>query len=173
MVKSADEKVDELKGVVSELANQVTKVVTVVEFEVERGKEDRIANQSVLTELKSINEKISSMHGVNEKLSELNTEVGKLRHDFRNVENTLNSLPLMQEKHNALALQVARVETKQTEMERIQIALTLQDAKQDGVLEGVVGVIKTISEWMWRLTPVAVAAYGAYYGLTHGGVVDN
>lgn len=98
-VKNSED-IGKLTGVVDKLAMTMT-------FEMERGKEDRENMKSVVSELRGLNEKIGSLAMVQTKLAELEGELGKQRHDLRNLENAQAGIPLLAQKIEDIKTDIA------------------------------------------------------------------
>lgn len=96
--------------------NKVTKAVAeltvTMRFEMERGKEERDSIKSVLIELRGINEKMGSLTTVQNEVSELKGEMGKYRHDLRNLESLLQALPLIKKDVEENTKNIAVLQTK-------------------------------------------------------------
>lgn len=102
-IKNTDD-IGKVTAAVSELA-------LTMKYEIERGKEERENVKSMVHELRGLNEKISSIAAVQTKLAELEGEVGKLRHDIKNVENAQGLAPLLAQKVNDLVTDIAVLNT--------------------------------------------------------------
>ena len=105
----------------------------------------------MVSELKSLNDKITSMAGVQKEMSTLGGEVGKLRHDLRNAENAINGMPLLQKMI--------------TENQNKIAALTAQTAelmKWKDKHEGAAGAIASAAKALWTLFGGGVMALGYF-----------
>lgn len=128
---------------ITSLTATVTELSTIMKFEVERGKEDRSSVKDMVNELKSLNEKITTMAGVQKEqaqatnaITELRTKMERLdKFDFSKMENRLEGLE--------------KINTKE---------------------EGVKSTLTTGLDWFWRLFGNAITCAitaALVYGITH------
>lgn len=85
----------------------VDKLALTMQFEMERGKEERESIKSMLTELRGINEKMGAIAPLQTKIVELEGELGKYRYDLKNLENSQQALPLLAQKVNDMVTEIA------------------------------------------------------------------
>lgn len=97
---------------ISKVTAAVGELTVTMKFEMERGKEERESIKSMLSELKGINEKMGSISNLQLKISELEGELGKQRHDIKNLENAQQAFPVFKEKLEECGKKVAVLEAK-------------------------------------------------------------
>lgn len=120
---------------IGSLASTVTELSTVVKYEVERAKEDRSSVKDMVTELKSLNEKITSMATVQK-------EQAQAAKDITEIRTRVEQLKEWKDKYD-LSNMTSRI-----------VALEQVNTKESGVKEAV----STGAEWFWRIFGNAIVA---------------
>lgn len=98
---------------ISKVTAAVSELTITMKFEMERGKEERESIKSMLSELKGINEKMGAIGNLQLKISELEGELGKQRHDIKNLENIQQAIPVFKEKLEDVGKKVAVLESRE------------------------------------------------------------
>jgi len=134
---------------ITALTATVTQLSTVVGYEVERAKEDRGNVKDVLTELKSLNDKITGIAGVQKEHSGAAAAIAELK-------IRVDQLKEWKDKYD-----LSNMNTRITALESV-------NTKEEGVKEAV----STGAEWFWRLFGPAISALTvagcAWYFSQHG-----
>lgn len=132
---------------IADLTMQVTKLTTVVGYEVERAKEDRGSVKDMVGELKGLNEKISAMASVQKEMAQSAKDITELR-------TRVDQLKEWKDKYDLSSFN-SRIGALESTKERE---------------EGAAKAVATGADWFWRLfgpivTLVMMAAMG--YAFTH------
>lgn len=130
---------------INKVAAAVGELTLTMKFEMERGKEERESIKSMLTELRGINEKMGSITALTAKVAELEGELGKQRHDLKNLENSLQVIPLIKEKLNEAVTDVAILQDRETTCKEWR-------DKHDGAS----AAMKTAVKAMWAVSGTGV-----------------
>lgn len=83
---------------IATLTNNVTRLTVLVENGEKRHDEDRQTMRDIFSGLKSLNDKIGGVTNMQEKVNELASQMGGLRHDVKNLENGMQAIPLLKNK---------------------------------------------------------------------------
>lgn len=135
---------------IAALALTVTELATAVKYESENAKRDRDSVKEMVAELKSLNQKIADMAGVQKEQTQVGKDVAELR-------TRVDQLKEWKDKFD-LSNMLTRIES-----------LEKQNVKEAGVKEAV----STGAEWFWKIfgpaiTALTVAACAWYF--SHGSV---
>lgn len=134
---------------IAELTTTVTKLATVMGYEVERAKEDRNSVKDMVAELKDLNQKITGMASVQKDMAQADKEITELR-------ARVDQLKEWKDKYD-LSNMSGRI-----------TALETVNTKDSGVKEAV----STGAEWFWRIFGNAIVAAmmgGMAYYFSHNG----
>jgi chromosome segregation ATPase len=136
---------------IASLAATVGKLATTVEYTEKSHEEDRKSVKELATELRTLNDKLGSMNGVQKELGTLAGEVGKLRHDLKNTEQAQQAIPLIKEYVAKVDKQVADHET------RVDI---LEKWKERS--DGATGAVRVIIHALWAFASIGGLSFLAW-----------
>ncbi len=133
------------------LTNTVTELATIVKYSEKQHENDRDDLKSVVSELKSLNDKIGSMAGVQHELGSLLGEIGKLRHDIRNMEQAQLAIPLLKKDLVENEKAISKLES------RIGMLEKWKESK-----EGAVEAIRWVVRGFWSIFGTGILALGSF-----------
>lgn len=122
---------------ITSLTATVTELSTVVKYEVDRAKEDRNSVKDMVTELKSLNEKISGMAGVQKEMSQTARDIAELR-------TRVDQLKEWKDKYD-----LSKMDSRIAALEKI-------GSEEAGAAKA----IATGADWFWRLFGPCITALG-------------
>lgn len=136
---------------IATLTATVTELSTIMKYETDRAKEDRGSVKDMVNELKSLNEKITGIAGVQKEQAQAAKDITELRTRVDNLKEWKDRFDL------------SNMLTRIT-------ALEIVNTKEDGIKQAV----STGAEWFWRifgpaLTALAVAGCAWYFSHRDGG----
>ncbi len=147
---------------IAALAATVDKLATVFQYAEKAHEEDRKDLKEITTELRTLNEKLSGMNGVQKELGALTGEVGKLRHDLKTAETVLQAVPLIKES-------LVSSSEKSDEQERRIDGLEKWKERTDGAA----GAVRVIIHAIWAFVSIGGLGFigwimGAFNGRIGG-----
>lgn len=92
---------------IGKITAAVSELALTMKYEMDRSKEERDNVKAMVNELRGINDKMGSLTVLNSEVGELKGEVGKLRHDLKNLENAQQAVPLLAQKVNDMVTEIA------------------------------------------------------------------
>lgn len=129
------------------LTIQVNKLATIVEFAEKHHESDRQDMRDVVSGLKGLNEKIGALANLQEKIGLMTGEIGKLRHDIKNLENAQSGIPMLRDKLTYNEKGVADHETRLAAIEK------WRDRK-----DGAAGAVNWLLHGFWAVFGSAILA---------------
>lgn len=148
---------------ISDLAATVTRIATVVEITERQRSDERQDMRNVVAELKILGDKIGTISSISEKIGELSGEIGKLRHDIKNLENAQQAIPLLKNSQVISEKVIADHET------RVNILEKWKDNT-----DGAAGAVKVIVHIVWAFASVGGLTFiGWLMGLFNGGRIGG
>lgn len=136
---------------ISKLTAAVSELALTMRYEIERGKEERDNVKSMVNELRGLNEKMGSLTTMTAELAELKGELGKQRHDIRNLENAQNAIPLLKNIVDESSKKIAVLETKDEGCKEWR-------DKHDGATRAMSIAVRA----MWAVCGTGVLSLGAF-----------
>lgn len=144
---------------IASLAATVGKLATVFEYSEKAHEKDRRNLEAITAELRTLNDKLTGMNGVQKEIGTLMGEVGKLRHDIKNMEQPLAAIPLIKEA-------LAGADKKSSDHE-IRIDF-LEKWKERS--DGATGAVKIIIHMLWAFVAAGGLSFIAWMaGLFNSG----
>lgn len=137
---------------ISALAINVTRLTTLVESGEKRHAEDRQTMRDIFDGLKTLNDKIGGVTAMQDKIAELSSQLGGIKHDIKNLDSVMQGLPMVKkdvvENEKAIAAHDTRLD-----------ALELWKNKHDGAT----GAVKVFIHVLWAVFGSGVTAMCFYF----------
>lgn len=148
-------------GILTTTVKELATMFRYAEKEYEHSRQDM---KEVVVGLKTLNEKIGAMDGVQKEIGILIGEVGKLRHDIKNVEHAQQAIPILKENLIRNDKMVSDHETRVDALEK------WKDEK-----DGAFGAVKVVIHSIWAFTSIGGLSFIAWLlrGYWAGGAIGG
>lgn len=137
---------------IANLTNTVTRVATLVESGEKRHEEDRQSMRDIYGSLKQLNEKIGNFTGMQDKVTDISTQMGGLRHDVKNLENGMQAIPLLKNKEVENEKFISNHELRIAELEKFK-------NKHDGAT----GAVRIMIHGVWAVFGGMITMMAMYF----------
>lgn len=137
---------------IANLTNTVTRVATLVESGEKRHEEDRQSMRDIFSGLKQLNDKIGNFTGMQEKVVDISTQMGGLRHDVKNLEQGMQAIPLLKNKEVENEKFIGNHELRIAELEKFK-------NKHDGAT----GAVRLMIHVLWAVFGSVITTMAFYF----------